>query len=83
MPEWTPETGFEEAQRRIEACAETQSEELDLGGLQLTALPEGLWRLSWLKRLYLGQMKKPGTIRVFPMKLTETGAMRLARYRAL
>ena len=54
MPEWTPETGFEEAQRRIEACAETQSEELDLGGLQLTALPEGLWRLSWLKRLYLG-----------------------------
>ena len=54
MPEWTPETGFEEAKRRIAVCAETRAEELDLGGLYLVEVPEELLKLSWLKRLYLG-----------------------------
>ena len=37
--------GWAEAQRRIEACRETRGEELDLGGLQLTRVPEELGEL--------------------------------------
>jgi len=43
-----------EAERRIAACAAMLTEELDLGGLRLKMLPENLFGLTWLKRLYLG-----------------------------
>src|SRR5262245_8999306 len=46
--------GWAEAQRRIEACRETRAEELDLGGLRLTRVPEEVYELRWLRRLYLG-----------------------------
>jgi hypothetical protein len=49
--------GVAKALRRIEACRAARSEELDLGGLQLTTLDEvlnPLCALTWLKRLYLG-----------------------------
>jgi Ran GTPase-activating protein (RanGAP) involved in mRNA processing and transport len=50
--------GRTEALRRIEACRSIQAEELDLGGLQLTALDgellAALCRLRWLRRLFLG-----------------------------
>ena len=60
--------GRAEALRRITACRTTQAEELDLGGLQLTALdgePLGaLCQLGWLRRLFLGlsaeAREKPG-----------------------
>jgi len=32
--------GWAEAQRRIEACHKNRGEELDLGGLRLTRVPE-------------------------------------------
>jgi Leucine-rich repeat (LRR) protein len=54
MPEWTEETGFAEARRRIAACAEAHAATLDLGGLRLTRLPEELRELTWLRRLYVG-----------------------------
>src|SRR4051794_7150026 len=50
--------GRAEALRRIAACRTAQAEELDLGGLQLTALDgellSGLCQLGWLRRLFLG-----------------------------
>jgi hypothetical protein len=50
--------GRAEALRRIAACRTAQSEELDLGGLQLTALDgeilAALCQLSWLRQLFLG-----------------------------
>jgi hypothetical protein len=49
--------GRAEALRRIAACHAAQAEELDLGGLQLTALDgellEALCQLGWLRRLFL------------------------------
>src|SRR5262245_45829632 len=50
--------GRAEALRRIAACRTTHAEELDLGGLQLTALDAeplvALCQLAWLRRLVLG-----------------------------
>jgi Leucine-rich repeat (LRR) protein len=50
--------GRAEASRRVAACHAAQAEELDLGGLQLTALDgellEALCQLGWLRRLFLG-----------------------------
>jgi hypothetical protein len=50
--------GRAEAIRRIAACRTAQAEELDLGGLQLTALDgellEALCQLGRLRRLFLG-----------------------------
>ena len=46
--------GWAEAQRRIAVCRETQADTLDLGGLRLTRVPEELYELGWLRRLYLG-----------------------------
>src|SRR5215468_1714674 len=50
--------GRTEALRRIAACRIAQAEELDLGGLQLTALdgelPAALCELGGLRRLFLG-----------------------------
>jgi hypothetical protein len=50
--------GQAEALRRIAACRTAQAEELDLGGLQLTALDgellAALCQLGWLRRLFLG-----------------------------
>jgi hypothetical protein len=44
--------------RRIAACRTAKAEELDLGGLQLTALDgellAALCQLGWLRRLFLG-----------------------------
>lgn len=45
--------GWAEAQQRIAACRETRSENLDLSGLRLTRVPEGLTELHWLKELNL------------------------------
>jgi internalin A len=53
MPEWTEETGFAEARRRIAACAETRSDALNLGRLGLKRLPDELRGLTWLRRLEL------------------------------
>jgi internalin A len=50
--------GRAEAFRRIAACRTAQAEELDLGGLHLTALDgellAALCQLGWLRRLFLG-----------------------------
>jgi internalin A len=50
--------GRAEALRRIAACHAAQADELDLGGLQLTALDgeilTPLCELTWLRRLFLG-----------------------------
>jgi internalin A len=50
--------GRAEALRRIAACRIAQAEELDLGGLRLTALDgellAALCQLRWLRRLFLG-----------------------------
>ena len=46
--------GWAEAQRRIAVCRETQADRLDLGGLQLTCVPEEVYELGWLRRLYIG-----------------------------
>ena len=50
--------GRAEALRRIAACHAAQAEELDLGGLRLTALDgellAALCQLGWLRRLFLG-----------------------------
>jgi internalin A len=50
--------GRAEALRRIAACRTAQTEELDFGGLQLTALDgellAALCQLGWLRRLFLG-----------------------------
>jgi|ERR1700722_5472951 hypothetical protein len=50
--------GRAEALRRIAACRSARVEELDLGGLQLTALDgellAALCQLGWLRRLFLG-----------------------------
>src|SRR5712672_1363223 len=50
--------GRAEALRRIAACRTAQAEELDLGGLQFTALDGELLavlcQLDWLRRLFLG-----------------------------
>jgi hypothetical protein len=52
------EQGRAEALRRIAACRTARAEELDLGGLQLTALDgellNALCQLGWLRRLFLG-----------------------------
>src|SRR5258707_12291312 len=42
------------ALRRIALCRETHAEELDLGGLQLTELPDEILELTWLPRLLIG-----------------------------
>ena len=54
MPEWTEETGFQEARRRVAACAEAHGDTLDLGGLRLARVPEELCELTWLRRFDLG-----------------------------
>jgi len=50
--------GRAEALRRIAACRTARAEELDLGGLQLTALDgellAALCQLGWLRRLFFG-----------------------------
>ena len=50
--------GRAEALRRIAACRNDRSEELDLGGLQLTVLDgellTALCQLGWLRQLLLG-----------------------------
>ena len=50
--------GRAEALRRIAACRTARAEELDLGGLELTALDgellAALCQLGWLRRLFLG-----------------------------
>jgi len=46
--------GWAEALRRIEACRVARAEELDLGGLRLTRVPDEVCELVWLRRLYLG-----------------------------
>src|ERR1700730_17678106 len=50
--------GRAEALRLIAACRAARADELDLGGLQLTALDDdilnGLCGLTWLRRLFLG-----------------------------
>ena len=46
--------GFQRAQRLIAECKARGAEELDLGGLRLTELPEEILALGQLKRLYLG-----------------------------
>ena len=46
--------GIEEAKRRIAKVKDTKATELDLGGLQLTDIPEELYELTWLTHLYLG-----------------------------
>ena len=50
--------GRAEALRRIAACRAAEADELDLGGLQLTALDgellAELCQLGWLRRLFLG-----------------------------
>ena len=47
-------TGIDEARRRIAEAARTGATVLDLGGLGLTEVPEELYALGQLKRLYLG-----------------------------
>src|SRR5260370_178928 len=49
--------GLLEACRRIEVAARGKAEELDLGGLCLTEIPELLYALTHLKVLYLGAPK--------------------------
>jgi internalin A len=49
--------GLQEARRCIEAAARDQAEELDLGGLRLTEIPEELYAVRQLKVLYLGTPK--------------------------
>jgi len=49
--------GLLEACRRIEVAARGKAEELDLGGLGLTEIPEELYALTHLKVLYLGAPK--------------------------
>ncbi len=51
---WTRETGLAEARRRIALCRATREDELDLGGLMLSVVPDEVLQLTWLKRLYLG-----------------------------
>jgi Leucine-rich repeat (LRR) protein len=50
--------GRAEALRRIAACRAARADELDLGGLQLTALDDEILKplceLTWLRRLFLG-----------------------------
>jgi internalin A len=50
--------GRAEALRRIAECRDNRAEELDLGGLRLTALDDALLTsllgLTWLRRLFLG-----------------------------
>ncbi len=50
--------GLLEACRRIEVAARGKAEELDLGGLGLTEIPEELYALTHLKVLYLGAPKR-------------------------
>ena len=50
----TETPSLQEARRRIEAAAREGAEELDLGGLGLTEIPEELYALTHLKVLYLG-----------------------------
>ena len=45
--------GWAEAQRRIAVCREMRSESVDLSGLRLTRVPEGLRELDWLRELNL------------------------------
>jgi internalin A len=49
--------GLAEARRRIAEAGRAGAEELDLGGLGLTAAPEELFELGQLKALYLGHSK--------------------------
>ena len=51
MPERSPET---EAEERIEAARKSSARELDLSGLDLTALPEAIGNLTALQQLDLG-----------------------------
>jgi hypothetical protein len=53
MEGWGPE----EARRRIDMAARDGAEELDLGGLGLSEIPEELYALTHLKILYLGKAK--------------------------
>src|SRR5579871_270219 len=50
--------GLLEARHRIEVAARDRAEELDLGGLRLTEIPEELYALTDLKVLYLGAPKR-------------------------
>lgn len=54
MSEWTPETGYQEALRRIEACKrKIERNFLNLHGLSLTSIPPEISRLSFLEHLDL------------------------------
>jgi hypothetical protein len=57
LPTRMESPGLLEARRRIEVAARGKAEELDLGGLGLTEIPEELYALAHLKVLYLGAPK--------------------------
>ncbi len=59
---WTAESGYIEAQRRIRAAAESNHTTLDLHDLPLADLPPELGQLGGLKELFLGnQFRDPET----------------------
>ncbi|MEO1610558.1 MAG: COR domain-containing protein [Pseudomonadota bacterium] len=47
--------GLDNARERVAACAQTRSEQLDLSGLGIKELPDELWKLNWLKQLYIAK----------------------------
>ena len=68
------QNGLQEARHRIGVAARDKDEELDLGGLGLTDIPEELFALTQLKVLYLGVPKH-----VHPLRFVE----RTARHRKM
>jgi len=52
--EWTAESGYAEARRRIAACGETRATSLDLRNLKLRRLPPEVVELTWLEELDVG-----------------------------
>ena len=83
--------GRAEALRRIAACRAAWADELDLGGLQLTALDDEILKplceLTWLRRLYLGPnaevRKSPELAYIDGREKNIKAATRSARCRAL
>ena len=53
MAAYSPEEAFEEAERRSEEARRTSAPNLDLGGLDLTAVPESIGQLEQLQELNL------------------------------
>ncbi|MCB0126651.1 MAG: hypothetical protein KDE58_30545, partial [Caldilineaceae bacterium] len=49
---------LQEAERRIAECRDTQNLELDLGNLELTAIPTSVFELSHLQVLLLGYFNR-------------------------